>query len=664
MVAISKYTIDVKYKFDRASIKQVDDAMKLLQKKINAFSKNLQNSLTLSVNRFDVDQRRLNMTLGNALDRASNSVVFQISRFNVDQRALTSALSRASSSMVVGSSAVAKGPRKPSAEQLRRSGVRNSEWDRQQQAKAALFDKKMKLAGERLDTPRPRVSPVNFGISPMGVYGAGLALVGGGYGLSQLNQRNQQVVSAQLQSQAVVQQAGGTAAQGQASFDYLRAQGNRIGFNYLEAAPDFNKLISGLTGAGVGLQESQKVFTGFAELARVNKLDRTQQNRLFRALSQVAGKGKLQAEELTGQIAEALPGGTALFAQAYQRQIGGNLTGKAAIAQLMDDMKKGKVKSDILTFAAQEASQRAQPGLSAASKASQAEQARYQNTVNDLAVIASTGGVEEGFARIFRTLNAGLSESNGLVRSLANGFNEATKWADDLLLFPQSFARALEGKDSLVADWLGIEKTEQLRRDWKTISDSIELISSSTGPSWLPSLEEATKEIAAYSRIIASAMTGNTEGIGDAAMEVGQSYLNKVTSVGRGGANFLLRAGGNILDMPVPQLTKFGSNELDVYAPSSVISRFGLNRQPVPMNPLTGENLGKYDVFSQMPESNKETIGSQGQASKLDFSMKVLIDGLESGSLNESYKKAIEDTTKNWFSMQLSQTDLNFSQTE
>lgn len=661
MVAISKYTIDVKYKFDRASIKQVDDAMKLLQKKINAFSKNLQNSLTLSVNRFDVDQRRLNMTLGNALDRASNSVVFQISRFNVDQRALTSALSRASSSMVVGSSAVAKGPRKPSAEQLRRSGVRNSEWDRQQQAKAALFDKKMKLAGERLDTPRPRVSPVNFGISPMGVYGAGLALVGGGYGLSQLNQRNQQVVSAQLQSQAVVQQAGGTAAQGQASFDYLRAQGNRIGFNYLEAAPDFNKLISGLTGAGVGLQESQKVFTGFAELARVNKLDRTQQNRLFRALSQVAGKGKLQAEELTGQIAEALPGGTALFAQAYQRQIGGNLTGKAAIAQLMDDMKKGKVKSDILTFAAQEASQRAQPGLSAASKASQAEQARYQNTVNDLAVIASTGGVEEGFARIFRTLNAGLSESNGLVRSLANGFNEATKWADDLLLFPQSFARALEGKDSLVADWLGADATAQLRQDWQTIKESMETISNISAPAWLPTLEKLSKDIADQMRIIASLSSGDFSGLGESLKSFVSGRYETLGNAVATGPNFALRSLGEFLDISTPQVSTDG---FSWYAPKNTVNTFGLNRQPVPMNPLTGENLGKYDAFSQMPVGPQESNKFGERAASLDFSMKVLIDGLESGSLNESYRKAIEDTTKNWFSMQLSQTDLNFSQTE
>lgn len=192
-----------------------------------------------------------------------------------------------------------------------------------------------------------------------------------------------------------------------------------------------------------------------------------------------------------------MPGGTALFAQAYQAKLGGNKTGADAIQQLLADMKKGKVTSDILTFAGTEASQRANKGgaLGAASQASQAEQARYQNQVNDMAVLASNSGVEEGFARIFRTLNAGLSESGGLVRSLSEGFNEATKWADDLLLFPQSFVRALEGRDSLVADWLGIDKSSQLVKDWQTIKEmfnSISLIKFD----FLPTLEATAREIA------------------------------------------------------------------------------------------------------------------------------------------------------------------------
>lgn len=478
---IAKYFASLSMDIDTKGFKKIDKTLDALEKKLRKFS-GFGNSLSFGIGSFTVDQRKLERVLGNSLDIASNRVVFDINKFNVNQAALNQtvavAMARAGMShpmritpqVVPGHVPSVVAPRGRTGEAV--------------------------VTGAAAGLGRSRGMP--------SLLGPALALGLGGYGLSNLNQRNQQVVSAQLQTSAVVQQAGGTAAQGADSFQYLRSEANRVGFNFLDASGDYNKLISGLTGSGVGLKESQKVFSGFAELARVNKLDKTTQNRLFRALSQVAGKGKLQSEELTGQIAEALPGGTALFAEAYQKQIGGNKTGQEAIQQLLADMKKGKVTSDILTYAGAAASQRANAGgaLGAASTASQAEQARYQNSVNDLAVVASNSGVEEGFARIFRTLNAGLSESGGLVRSLSEGFNEATKWADDLLLFPQSFIRAMEGKDSVVADWLGVDKTEQLRKDWTDIKQIFTDISTIKFD-FLPTLESTAKEIASIMNAIA-----------------------------------------------------------------------------------------------------------------------------------------------------------------
>lgn len=479
---IAKYTASIGFKVDTQDIKKVDRALSIVENKMKAFQAKLTKSFSLNLNNFTVDQRRLNMVLGNALDVASTRTVFEVARFSVDQahlnRTMTQALGVAS--RVASSAAVVRPGASSTRSASTRSGVRTS-------------------AG---------IGGIGLGLmGPLG-YGA-LALAGGGYGLGALNQRNQQVVASQLQTQATVQQFGGTVEQGQGSFEWLRNQANRIGFNYLDASSDYNKLLSGLMGSGFSLQQGQNVFEGFAELSRVNKLDRVTQNRLFRALSQVAGKDQLMSEELTGQIAEALPGGVSLFAEAYRRQTGKDLglNGSEDIKVLLKAMKDRKVKGDILGFAAEVAAERAAPGLGAASRASQAEQARYQNTVNDLAVVASNAGVEEGFARIFRTLNAGLSESNGLVQGLAEGFNEATKWADDLLLFPQSFIRALEGKDSLVADWLGVDTTKQLVQDWKDIKEIWSQISSIKAEDifgdFLPSLQSTSKELAAIINFIA-----------------------------------------------------------------------------------------------------------------------------------------------------------------
>lgn len=479
---IAKYVASIGFNVSTQDIKKVDRALNLVETKLNNFQKRLAKNFSLKINTFDVDQRRLNLALGNALDVASARTVFEVSRFTVDQshlnRVMTAAMTQAT--RVASSSAALR----PSAQHS--GGVSRSSTSRGRA-----------YAG---------VGGIGLGLmGPLG-YGA-LALAGGGYGLGALNRRNQEVVSAQLQSQSVVQQAGGTAEQGQASFQWLRQQADRIGFNYLDASPDYNKLLSGLTGAGMTVQQGQGVYKGFAELSRVNKLDRVQQQRVFRALSQIAGKNKLQSEELTGQLAESLPGAVSLFARAYQQQIGGTKTGQEAITQLLDAMKKGQVKGNILTYAGDLASQQAAPALNAASTASQAEQARYQNRISDLAVVASNAGVEEGFARIFRTLNAGLSESGDLVKGLAEGFNDATKWADDLMLFPQSFVRALEGKDSLVADWLGVDQTRQLVEDWKNLKEIWTQISNIKAEDifgdFLPSLESTSRELSAIINFIA-----------------------------------------------------------------------------------------------------------------------------------------------------------------
>jgi len=504
---IADYFASFSLKIDKASVKKADATLDRIESRLNGmgggggfrlgkFSINqgkldatLAKALdaaslkaVLNITKFDVNQTALNIALGNALDLASARNTFHIARFNVDQ-------SHLNAQMV---SAMANAARIASASTTLRPHVASQHM--QPTAERGVSRRGAALTGG-----------IAGGLSRLYAPALGLAL--GGYGLSQLNQRNQQVVSAQLQSQAVVQQAGGTTEQGQQSFQWLRSEGNRIGFNYLDASGDYNKLLSGLTGAGMSVAQGQGVFKGFSELSRVNKLDRTQQQRVYRALSQVAGKNKLQSEELTGQLAESLPGAVSIFAQAYQNQLaatgkGGGKQGQDAITELLAAMKKGQVKGDILTYAGSVASQRAAPGLAAASTASQAEQARYQNSVNDLAVVASNSGVEEGFARIFRTLNAGLSESNDLVKTLAEGFNDATKWADDLLLWPQSFIRALEGKDSLVADWLGVGQTAQLQEDWKQIKQIFTDISSLKFD-FLPTLQATSREIASILGAIA-----------------------------------------------------------------------------------------------------------------------------------------------------------------
>jgi hypothetical protein len=614
---ISKYFASLSIKIDQSSIKRVDKALDNVENKLKKIGTISNKPITLNIGNFDVDQRKLNTALGNALDAASLRVPFEISRFVVNDRNLLAALLRAARRLPP----VPPGPPIPPG------------------------------GGPRPPVPVPippgaraRGATSVFG-GFGGIYGSALALGFGGYGLATLNKKNQQVVSAELQSSAVVQQAGGSAQQGKASFQYLKDEGQRIGFNYLDASQDYNKLISGLTGSGVGLKESQKVFSGFAELARVNKLDKTTQNRLFRALSQVAGKGKLQSEELTGQIAEALPGGTALFAQAYQAKLGGNKTGSEAIQQLLADMKKGKVTSDILTYAGTAASQRANAGgaLGSASTASQAEQARYQNSVNDLAVVASSAGVEEGFARIFRTLNAGLSESNSLVTSLAEGFNDATKFSDDLLLFPQSFVRALEGKDSLVADWLGKDSIENLKQDWKDIKQIFTDISSIKFD-FLPNLQSTSKEIAAIFNAIADFQRFKSGTSTDKTVELGD--IPEIDPFGLGSYKSPLGVFDAVLNNTGVNLNRAKERQQAIYGdPSSVFYH----------NPTDYDDNQKNMAMDMANEQSTGTVTSN------QFDISINIDPVTLANMDV---QAQAEDLGNWFRGELEKASVNFPQKE
>lgn len=305
MVQIAKYTVSAQIVFDQSSMRKLEQNLKKLEKKFKTFS---DKKLTFELSNFVVNKKKLEVALGNALDAASKKVTFEISNFVVNQGALRRAVSGMGGPVSGrGFASTQLSPQEWDRRTLTSSRLRRQEAEARQAERLQLAAMRMSRGG---GASHAGAAGLGAGIGGSrafglggGVVGSALALAGGGYGLSQLNQRNQQVVAAQLQTQAVVQQAGGTAEQGTQSFEFLRQQANRIGFNYLEAAPDYNKLISGLTGAGVGLGESQQVFKGFAELARVNKLDKVTQNRLFRALSQVAGKGKLQAEELNVRLA-------------------------------------------------------------------------------------------------------------------------------------------------------------------------------------------------------------------------------------------------------------------------------------------------------------------------------------------------------------------------
>lgn len=604
---VASYWASLGVMVDKKSVALVDSTLNRLEQKLRNFGKLTSKNLKINfdISRFNVDQQKLNLALGSALDIASMRNTFQVSRFNVDQQALNRSVTNAAQI----------------ASRQARVNVR-----------ATAGSMRDNVGGI---SPRHAVAAGGVGGLAARAYMPALALAGGGYGAGWLNRRNQDVVSAQLMTQAVVQQAGETNERGIESFDWLRQQGERVGFNYLDAAPDFNKLISGLTGAGMSVDTSQETFKGFAELSRVNKLDKTSQNRLFRALSQVAGKNQLMSEELTGQIAEALPGGVALFAEAYQRQTGGNLKGNEAIQALRSAMEERAVKGDILPVAAQIASEKAASGLSAASKASQAEQARAQNALNDRAITASNAGVEQGFARLFKTFAITLQESGPLVEKMAQGFNNMSLYASNALLSIQSITRFFQGRDSLLGDKLFPDEESQAKafvflEQFKTFMSEMDKLTMNIYNGWSMLLDKlsSSKILDTFNTSLSimsnTAATfnklaeGDFSGAADAASGAGKRYINTITAPGRSGANALL---STFTDKRIPTPFSDADSQLDWQAnyraeqarlAAASKNQYALPGINQPLNGMQSTNLEiKMDV--QINAANPEDFNSQFQ---------------------------------------------------
>lgn len=281
-----------------------------------------------------------------------------------------------------------------------------------------------------------------------------LPLVGGVFGASAMNRGNQEAISARLTTQAVVE-AQGLTGQGPAAFDWLRNQGNRIGFSYMDQAQDYNNFLSNSLGAGLSLGGSQDIYLGFAEYSKAMGVTPARQKLVMNALSQMQGKGVVSMEELRRQMAESMPGTMSVFAEAYQTMTGGGLQGQEALAALMEAVPTGTVKSaKLLPIVAELMRKRAAPKLDIAMKTSQAQQGRLQNIQSDLMMAASGGGVESGFTRMFKALTAALKESEPLVLSMARGFDTMSRYASSALLSVQSITRFFQGRDSLLGDKL------------------------------------------------------------------------------------------------------------------------------------------------------------------------------------------------------------------
>jgi tape measure domain-containing protein len=245
--------------------------------------------------------------------------------------------------------------------------------------------------------------------------------------------------------------ASGSAEQGARDFNYLRETSQKMGLDFNVAATAFSKFSGAARGTSIEGQKLRDIFEGVGMASTVMHLSAEQSEGAFRALEQMLSKGKVQAEELRGQLGERIPGAFQIAARSM------NMTTK----ELDKFMADGKLMAEdfLPKFAAQLKTEFA-GGMDAASQSLSANLNRMNNaflelklTLGELLMPVIVGVVE-----VIRSFTNFVRENIDVIAGLAvflyNTYMKAAAiWTGAKFIWGiWSLAAALDGVT--VAQWL------------------------------------------------------------------------------------------------------------------------------------------------------------------------------------------------------------------
>jgi tape measure domain-containing protein len=127
-------------------------------------------------------------------------------------------------------------------------------------------------------------------------------------------------------------------AQAPETLAFLRKEAERLGLEFYTASEAFKSLSASAKGTALQGQASRDIFVAVSEAATVLGLNADETSGALQALSQMISKGKVQAEELRGQLGERLPGAFQMAARAMG----------VTTAELDKMLEKGEVTAEDL----------------------------------------------------------------------------------------------------------------------------------------------------------------------------------------------------------------------------------------------------------------------------------------------------------------------------
>lgn len=211
--------------------------------------------------------------------------------------------------------------------------------------------------------------------------------------------------------EAALTAATGSQERARQEMAFVRAESDRIGVSFQQVVPEYAKLTAAAAGTSLQGQAVRDIFSAIAEKGRTLNLSTEALGGTFTAVAQIMGKGKVQAEELRGQLAERIPDAIQLMARALG----------ISTAALDKQLQAGTLLAeDVLPKFAAELRKSAAAGLDMQRASPSAEFARLKNAAFDAAAGLANG---TGFldllaagARVLRSVLESLPEVIGRIK--------------------------------------------------------------------------------------------------------------------------------------------------------------------------------------------------------------------------------------------------------
>ncbi|HCP6953140.1 TPA: tape measure protein [Escherichia coli] len=211
---------------------------------------------------------------------------------------------------------------------------------------------------------------------------------------------------------------------------FIRNLADKTGLNISEGLSSYAKFAAGAQGS-MSQEQTQELFGNATAMSRLMGLSNDELNGILKAFEQMASKGKIQAEELRGQLGDRMAGAFKLFAEAL---------GMTA-TELDKAMKDGKIlSSDTLPKVAKQMGLMIDKagGWAEVAKSTQTALGKLANNWDDTMVKIFSGSQDElnGFLSSMSSLLSEMGMSSSIAGDAIGGLIDMLKaGVDDIRVF-------------------------------------------------------------------------------------------------------------------------------------------------------------------------------------------------------------------------------------